>query len=90
MGYTAVRGGLDAIEHAAALVEEMPVNSDAPIGLEQVEKHLQIAVGRVMAEGGLVDPELAALAIKQAEGDVIEAAAHCGVTHQLFSLVMRV
>lgn len=74
MGYTAVRGGLEAIENAAALVEQMPVNSDSPVGLEQIEKHLQIAVGRVMAEGGLVDPELAALAIKQAEGDVIEAA----------------
>jgi alpha-D-ribose 1-methylphosphonate 5-triphosphate synthase subunit PhnI len=35
---------------------------------------MQIAIGRVMAEGGLVDPELAALALKQAEGDVIEAA----------------
>jgi alpha-D-ribose 1-methylphosphonate 5-triphosphate synthase subunit PhnI len=44
------------------------------VQLEQIEKHLQIAVGRVMAEGGLVDPELAALSIKQAEGDVIEAA----------------
>jgi alpha-D-ribose 1-methylphosphonate 5-triphosphate synthase subunit PhnI len=74
MGYTAVRGGLEAIERAAALVEEMPLNSAAPVRLEQIEKHLQIAVGRVMAEGGLVDPELAALAIKQAEGDVIEAA----------------
>ena len=74
MGYTAVRGGLDAIERAEALVVEMPVNSDAPLQLEQVQKHLQLALGRVMAEGGLVDPELAALAIKQAEGDLIEAA----------------
>jgi alpha-D-ribose 1-methylphosphonate 5-triphosphate synthase subunit PhnI len=74
MGYTAVRGGLAAIESAAALVDDMPVNSDAPVRIDQIERHLQIAVGRVMAEGGLVDPELAALAIKQAEGDVIEAA----------------
>jgi alpha-D-ribose 1-methylphosphonate 5-triphosphate synthase subunit PhnI len=74
MGYTAVRGGLKAIESAAALVEAMPVNSDQPLALDQIERHLQIAVGRVMAEGGLFDPGLAALAIKQAEGDVIEAA----------------
>ncbi len=74
MGYTAVRGGLQAIENAAALVEAMPVNSEHPVGLDQIERHLQIAVGRVMAEGGLYDADLAALAIKQAEGDVIEAA----------------
>src|SRR5215467_5456615 len=74
MGYTAVRGGLEAIERAEALVDEMPVGSDAPLRLSQLEKHLQIAVARVMSEGGLVDEELAALAIKQAEGDLIEAA----------------
>jgi alpha-D-ribose 1-methylphosphonate 5-triphosphate synthase subunit PhnI len=74
VGYTAVRGGLQAIESAAALVDAMPVNSESPVGIEQIERHLQIAVCRVMSEGGLVDPQLAALAIKQAEGDVIEAA----------------
>ncbi|HLF76216.1 MAG TPA: carbon-phosphorus lyase complex subunit PhnI [Dehalococcoidia bacterium] len=74
MGYTAVRGGLNAIEHAQALVEEMPVGSETPVQLDQVQKHLQLALGRVMSEGGLVDPELAALAIKQSEGDLIEAA----------------
>jgi alpha-D-ribose 1-methylphosphonate 5-triphosphate synthase subunit PhnI len=74
MGYTAVRGGLEAIESAAELVEEMPVNSDSPVGLDQVRRHMQLAAGRVMAEGGLVDADLAALAIKQAEGDLIEAA----------------
>src|SRR5262245_6761992 len=74
MGYTAVRGGLDAIEQAEALVDEMPLSSPRPLGLDQVERHLQLALGRVMSEGGLIDPDLAALAIKQAEGDLIEAA----------------
>jgi len=74
MGYTAVRGGLEAIESAAALVEEMPVNSDSPVELAQITSHMQLALGRVMAEGGLIDRQLAALAIKQAEGDLIEAA----------------
>src|SRR5262249_19556640 len=32
-----------------------------------------LAVARVMCEGSLYDPELAALAIKQARGDLIEA-----------------
>lgn len=74
MGYTAVRGGLDAIENAEALVAAMPQCSGNPVGVEQVQAHLAIAVDRVMSEGGLIDAELAALAIKQAEGDVIEAA----------------
>ena len=74
MGYTAVRGGLAAIEKAEALVNSMPRNSEHPLSVAQVRDHLAIAVDRVMSEGGLLDPELAALAIKQAEGDVIEAA----------------
>lgn len=74
MGYTAVRGGLDAIERAEALVARMPVCSDNPIRPNQVTDHLAIAADRVMAEGGLIDARLAALAVKQAEGDLIEAA----------------
>jgi alpha-D-ribose 1-methylphosphonate 5-triphosphate synthase subunit PhnI len=34
---------------------------------------MSLAVDRVMAEGSLFDPDLAALAIKQARGDLIEA-----------------
>jgi len=74
VGYTAVRGGLDAIQNAEALVAAMPHCSDNPIDVRQVEAHLAIAVDRVMSEGGLIDPGLAAIAIKQAEGDLIEAA----------------
>ena len=73
MGYTAVRGGLERSStpprSSSRCREFRRAGRHRP-----VESHLQIAVGRVMAEGGLVDPELAALAIKQAEGDVIEAA----------------
>jgi alpha-D-ribose 1-methylphosphonate 5-triphosphate synthase subunit PhnI len=74
MGYTAVRGGLDAIEHAEALAEAMPLCSDQPLRLDQIANHLALALARVMAEGGLYDTGLAALAIKQAEGDPLEAA----------------
>jgi alpha-D-ribose 1-methylphosphonate 5-triphosphate synthase subunit PhnI len=74
MGYTAVRGGLDAIEYAERLVAGMPVRSGNPLSLAQVHNHLEIAVGKVMAEGGVADDELASLAIKQSEGDLIEAA----------------
>ncbi len=40
---------------------------------EQVRQQLPLAVARVMSEGSLYDEELAALAIKQAAGDLMEA-----------------
>ncbi len=43
------------------------------IGLEQIAQQLGQAVDRVMAEGSLYDRRLAALAIKQAAGDLVEA-----------------
>ncbi len=44
------------------------------LGVDQIAAQLGRAVDRVMAEGSLYDRELAALAIKQAQGDLIEAA----------------
>ena len=41
--------------------------------IDQIVEQLALAVDRVMAEGSLYDRELAALAIKQARGDLIEA-----------------
>ena len=42
--------------------------------METVTDRLRLAVDRVMGEAGLWAPELAARAIRQAEGDVVEAA----------------
>ena len=41
--------------------------------IDQIVEQLGLAVDRVMGEGSLYDRELAALAIKQARGDLIEA-----------------
>ena len=41
--------------------------------LEQIAGQLTLAVDRVMNEGSLYDRELAALAVKQARGDLVEA-----------------
>ncbi len=41
--------------------------------IPQIREQMALAVNRVMAEGSLYDPDLAALAIKQARGDLIEA-----------------
>jgi len=56
------------------LAEERRGNTDvAELSVAQIREQLSLAVNRVMAEGSLYDPDLAALAIKQARGDLIEA-----------------
>jgi alpha-D-ribose 1-methylphosphonate 5-triphosphate synthase subunit PhnI len=73
--YVAVKGGERAIENAHAwLAEERRGDTGiAELGIAQIREQLGLAVDRVMAEGSLHDPDLAALAIKQARGDLIEA-----------------
>src|SRR3546814_15646999 len=41
--------------------------------MAQIKEQMQLAVDRVMTEGSLYDRDLAALAIKQAQGDLMEA-----------------
>ena len=73
--YVAVKGGERAIDNAHAwLAEERRGDPAVPaLGLDQIAGQLALAVNRVMAEGSLFDRGLAALAIKQARGDLIEA-----------------
>jgi len=73
--YVAVKGGERAIDNAHAwLAEERRGDTAvAELSLAQIREQLKLAVNRVMAEGSLYDPDLAALAIKQARGDLIEA-----------------
>jgi len=72
--YVAVKGGERAIDNAHALLAERRRGDAAEMGLDQIMGQMKLAVDRVMAEGGLFDPELAALAVKQAWGDLVEAA----------------
>lgn len=76
MAYVAVKGGERAIDAAHAwLAEERRGDPEIPaLSLDQIGSQLGRAVDRVMAEGSLYDPELAALAVKQAQGDLVEAA----------------
>ncbi|WP_294622547.1 carbon-phosphorus lyase complex subunit PhnI [uncultured Roseovarius sp.] len=73
--YVAVKGGERAIDNAHAwLAEERRGDTSvAELSTSQIREQLALAVNRVMAEGSLYDPDLAALAIKQARGDLIEA-----------------
>ena len=76
MAYVAVKGGERAIDNAHAwLAEDRRGKPEVPeIGTEQIREQLGRSVDRVMAEGSLYDEGLAALAIKQSQGDLIEAA----------------
>jgi alpha-D-ribose 1-methylphosphonate 5-triphosphate synthase subunit PhnI len=76
MAYVAVKGGERAIDNAHAWLAEDRRGDPAvaELGVDQISEQLGRAVDRVMAEGSLYDPGLAALAIKQAQGDLIEAA----------------
>jgi alpha-D-ribose 1-methylphosphonate 5-triphosphate synthase subunit PhnI len=76
MAYVAVKGGEQAIDAAHAwLAEERRGDVGTPaLTVAQIQAQLGRSVDRVMAEGSLYDRELAALAIKQAQGDLIEAA----------------
>ena len=74
--YIAVKGGERAIEASRQLLAAARRgDADVPaLEAAQVEQQLGMLVGRVMAEASLYDPRLAALAIRQACGDAIEAA----------------
>ncbi|MGR3793555.1 carbon-phosphorus lyase complex subunit PhnI [Vannielia sp. SX4] len=73
--YVAVKGGERAIDAAHDwLAEERRGDVAVPeLSVAQIREQMALAVNRVMAEGSLYDPDLAALAIKQARGDLIEA-----------------
>jgi alpha-D-ribose 1-methylphosphonate 5-triphosphate synthase subunit PhnI len=75
MGYVAVKGGQEAIDNAARLVEFYRLKEQTPpIEVAQIRSQMRLLVDKVMGEGSLYAPECAALALKQVEGDVFEAA----------------
>lgn len=73
--YVAVKGGEAAIRNAHQLLAEKRRGDPSvpELSTEQIAEQLSLAVDRVMAEGSLYDRDLAALAVKQARGDLIEA-----------------
>jgi alpha-D-ribose 1-methylphosphonate 5-triphosphate synthase subunit PhnI len=81
MGYVAVRGGEAAIAEAIRSLDALRAGATEPgadpgdpLSVDAIRHQLRLLVDRVMGEGGLYDPQLAALAIKQAHGDPLEAA----------------
>ncbi|AVG16826.1 carbon-phosphorus lyase complex subunit PhnI [Chromobacterium vaccinii] len=73
--YVAVKGGETAIARSCDLLAASRRGDEAApeLSIAQIRHQLRLAVARVMQEGSLYDEELAALALKQASGDSIEA-----------------
>lgn len=73
--YVAVKGGEAAIDNAHRLLADRRRGdrSLTALSIEQIVAQLALGVDRIMAEASLYDRKLAALAMRQARGDMIEA-----------------
>ena len=73
--YVAVKGGEKAIAQSYEALAKMRRGDTAvpELSIGQIREQMSLAVARVMGEASLYDKDLAALAIKQASGDLIEA-----------------
>jgi len=73
--YVAVKGGERAIERSwDVLAKKRRGDLAVPeLSVAQIREQMRLAVARVMTEGSVYDEDLAALAIKQAAGDLVEA-----------------
>jgi len=72
MAYVATKGGEEAIQQAEKLFHNMKGKVTREF-VKQIETTMPYLVDRVMGEGSLYEPELAALALAQAGGDLYEA-----------------
>jgi alpha-D-ribose 1-methylphosphonate 5-triphosphate synthase subunit PhnI len=73
--YVAVKGGEKAIANAHRLLADRRRGDRTlpSVTIDQIVAQLGLSVDRVMAEASLYDVKLAALSLKQARGDMIEA-----------------
>lgn len=75
MGYVAVKGGQEAILASSELSRYYRVRHAATsLDVDILPSQMRFLVDRVMSEAGFYGPDHAALALKQAQGDIYEAA----------------
>ena len=77
MGYVAIKGGGQSIEGTKKLFDYLRTRQGenaVPLDADTIEHQLRLLHSRVISEGGVYHPRLASLAIKQAQGDTLEAA----------------
>jgi alpha-D-ribose 1-methylphosphonate 5-triphosphate synthase subunit PhnI len=77
MAYVAIKGGGEAIEGSKQVFDYLrgrQGGDELPLQMDTIEHQLRLLHSRVISEGGVYHPRLASLAIKQAQGDTLEAA----------------
>jgi alpha-D-ribose 1-methylphosphonate 5-triphosphate synthase subunit PhnI len=75
MGYVAVEAGEDVIRRAEELFEKQRVAGESDqVSIDQIDEQLSRLTAQATSEGGVYAPRLAAIAVKQAQGDTAEAA----------------
>ncbi|KIH69762.1 carbon-phosphorus lyase complex subunit PhnI [Salinicoccus roseus] len=72
MGYVAVKGGTKAIEASVEMYRNKSHYGEE-MDVESVKVHMNQLINQVMSEASLYDRNLAALAVRQAEGNMEEA-----------------
>ncbi|MBP2257557.1 carbon-phosphorus lyase complex subunit PhnI [Virgibacillus alimentarius] len=73
MGYVAVKGGTKAIEASMKRVKYDRIKGEKVLDVHTIMSTMSAMVDQVMSESSLYSPFLAALSIKQAEGNMEEA-----------------
>ena len=73
MGYVAVKGGTLAIEESIKRLKYERVKNKSLCDVDNIKSGMRGLIDMVMSEGSLYSEELAAVAIKQSEGNVEEA-----------------
>ena len=77
MGYVAIKGGGQAIDETKKVFDYLRTRQSEealPLDSNIIENQLRLLHSRVISEGGVYHPQLASLAIKQSQGDTLEAA----------------
>jgi len=73
MAYVAVRGGEAAINESIERLKYLRLQESRSVDVEDIKAGMKALIGQVMSEASLYAPDLAALAIKQAQGSPEEA-----------------
>ncbi|MCM3127800.1 MULTISPECIES: carbon-phosphorus lyase complex subunit PhnI [unclassified Paenibacillus] len=73
MGYVAVKGGTKAIEESLRRLQYERVKREQTLSTSHIEAGMRGLIDQVMSESSMYSESLAALAIKQAEGNPEEA-----------------
>lgn len=73
MGYVAVKGGQIAIQESIKRLRYERLKNRQSIDVKVIKNALRLHIDQIMSESSLYDEDLAALAIKQAEGSLEEA-----------------